>query len=130
MYDSILYYSSSTVYHWLRIITRLSGYVIENLTWILYTIFYNVSGESGYDSNSKPVILPVLVITLIPVIHWTMHLMIFSIYGLYPSSLIIIILHNSNCDNRNILLYIHLLLLSVSITTYSYSNVKTGQGGA
>ncbi len=29
--------------HWLGIITRLSGYVIENLTWILYTIFYNVS---------------------------------------------------------------------------------------
>jgi hypothetical protein len=31
--------ASRIVYHWLRIITRLSGYVIENLTWIFYAIF-------------------------------------------------------------------------------------------
>ncbi len=27
------------LYHWIIIITRLSGYVIENSTWILYTFF-------------------------------------------------------------------------------------------
>jgi hypothetical protein len=32
-------YHIYVICHWLRIITRLSGYVIENLTWILYTIF-------------------------------------------------------------------------------------------
>jgi hypothetical protein len=39
--------------HWLRIITRLSGYVIENFIQNPSQIFYNVSGESGYDSNSN-----------------------------------------------------------------------------
>ncbi len=51
MRDCSIYLSLAC--HWLRIITILSGYVIENLTWILYTTFLNVSGESGYDS--KPV---------------------------------------------------------------------------
>ncbi len=45
---------NSDIYHWLRIITRLSAYIIENLTWILYKFFYNVSGESDYDY--RPVI--------------------------------------------------------------------------
>jgi hypothetical protein len=42
------------IYHWLRIITRLSGYVIEKLNTKSKSMFYNVSGEFGYDS--KPVI--------------------------------------------------------------------------
>jgi hypothetical protein len=37
----------------LRIITRLYGYVIEKIIQNPSQIFYNVSGESGYDS--KPV---------------------------------------------------------------------------
>ena len=61
-----------------------------------------------YGSSTIYSILPVLVTTLIPVIHCALSLMIFSIYGLYPSYLILI--HNSNCDNRVIL---HLLTISI-----------------
>jgi hypothetical protein len=61
-----------------------------------------------YSSSTVYSILPVLVTTLIPVIHCALHLMIFSIYGLYPSYLIFI--HNSNCDNRAIP---HLLSISI-----------------
>jgi hypothetical protein len=54
MYDvyNILY----ILYHWLRIITitRLSGYVVGKFYTKSKSDFYNVSGESGYDS--KPVI--------------------------------------------------------------------------
>ncbi len=61
-----------------------------------------------YSSSTVYSILPVLVTTLIPVIHCALHLMIFSICGLYPSYLIIIL--NSNCDNRVIP---HLLTISI-----------------
>ncbi len=33
--------------------TRLSGYVIEMLTWVWYTFFYTVSGECGSDSKCE-----------------------------------------------------------------------------
>ncbi len=49
-----------STYHWLRIITRLSGSspdtLYKNRIQNPSQIFYNVSGESGYDSNSKPMI--------------------------------------------------------------------------
>ena len=61
-----------------------------------------------YSSSTVYSILPVLVTTLIPVIHCALHLMIFLIFGLYPSYLILI--HNSNCDNRVIP---HLLTISI-----------------
>ncbi len=64
-------------------------------------------------------ILPVLVTTLIPVIHCALHLMIFSIYGLYPSHLIII--HNSNCDNRAIP---HLLSISIEVLVETKEVIK------
>ncbi len=47
----------------------------------------------------------------IPVIHCALHLLIFSICGLYPSHLTLI--HNSNCDNRVIP---HLLTTSIEMT--------------
>jgi hypothetical protein len=61
---------------------------------------------AGLPSISAPIIDT----TLIPVIHCALHLMILSIDGLYPSHLIII--HNSNCDNRAIP---HLLSISIPI---------------
>ena len=46
------------LYQWFTFITRISGYVIKNHIQNPSQIFYNVSGESGYDS--KPVIYNII----------------------------------------------------------------------